>query len=157
MILIKSTLTHVHLSVCKVVFIPKIAVPIRFLDSLKKVCAFILCVSDSGFQCNKHNSYWYGVQYQDRQTALQLGKYHFHWSHTTTFGQSVYPDIALHIKVLFLCFNLCLGVMLASLSCSFNLCLGVMLASLSCSFNLCLSVMLASLSCSFTYHFLLPI
>ena len=57
MILIKSTLIHVHLSVCKVVFIPKIAVPIRFLDSLKKVCAFILCVSDSGFQCNKHNSY----------------------------------------------------------------------------------------------------
>jgi hypothetical protein len=27
-------------------------------------------VSDSGLQCNKHNSYWYGVQYQDRQTAL---------------------------------------------------------------------------------------
>ena len=30
----------------------------------------ILYVSDSVLQCNKHNSYWYGVQYQDRQTAL---------------------------------------------------------------------------------------
>jgi hypothetical protein len=34
--------------------------------------AFILYVSDSGLQCNKHNSYWYRVQYQDRQTALGL-------------------------------------------------------------------------------------
>jgi len=41
-----------------------------FLDYLKKKWAFILCTSDSGLQCNKHNSYWYGVQYQDRQTAL---------------------------------------------------------------------------------------
>ena len=56
MILIKSTLTHVH-KVCKVLFIPKIVVPIRFLDSLKKFCTFILCVSDSDLQCNKHNSY----------------------------------------------------------------------------------------------------
>jgi hypothetical protein len=30
------------LFVCKFLFIPNIAVPIRFLDSLKKVCAFIL-------------------------------------------------------------------------------------------------------------------
>jgi hypothetical protein len=32
--------------------------------------ALLLRVSDSGLQCNKHNSYWYGGQYQDRQTAL---------------------------------------------------------------------------------------
>jgi hypothetical protein len=31
---------------------------------------FILYLSDYGLQCNKHNSYWYGVQYQDRQTSL---------------------------------------------------------------------------------------
>jgi hypothetical protein len=44
----------------------------RFLDSLKNFCAFtcILCVSDSGLQCNKHISYWYGGQYLNRQTAL---------------------------------------------------------------------------------------
>jgi hypothetical protein len=35
----------------------KTVVPIRFLDSLKNFCAFILCVSDSDLQCNKHNSY----------------------------------------------------------------------------------------------------
>jgi hypothetical protein len=39
MILIKSTLNK--LSVCKVLFIPKIAVPIRLLDSLKNFCAYI--------------------------------------------------------------------------------------------------------------------
>ena len=55
----------------------------RFLDSLKYFCAFILCVSDSGLQCNKHNSYWYEGKYQDRQTAL---------------GSSVYHNIALHIS-----------------------------------------------------------
>jgi hypothetical protein len=43
---------------------------------IKSFYAFILYVSDSGLQCNKHNSYWYRVQYQ-----------------TTTLGQSVYPDI----------------------------------------------------------------
>ena len=59
MILIKSTFKIAHLSVCKVVFITKIAHPIRFLESLKYFCAFILCVSDSGLQCNKPNSYWY--------------------------------------------------------------------------------------------------
>ena len=72
-----------------------IAGPIRFLDYLKKLGSFILCVSDSGLQCNKHNSYWYGGKYQDRQTAKtvwghlswnwyflrpRLGQYYFHWS-----------------------------------------------------------------------------
>jgi hypothetical protein len=37
---------------------------------IKNFYAFILYMSDSGLQCNKLNSYWYGVQYQDRQTAL---------------------------------------------------------------------------------------
>ena len=76
--------------------------------------AFILYVSDSGLQCNKHNtgSYWYRVQFQDRQTAL--GSWYgpvemilplplaraisFPLVRTTTLGQSVYPDIALHIS-----------------------------------------------------------
>jgi hypothetical protein len=40
--------------------------------------SFILYVSDSGFQCNKHNSYWYRVQYQDRQTAL--GSWYGPWA-----------------------------------------------------------------------------
>ena len=73
----------------------KIAVPIRFrfLDSLKNFCA-LYCVSDSGHQCNKYNSYWYGVQYQDWETALgswyrlwnwyfprlRLGQYYVYWS-----------------------------------------------------------------------------
>ena len=86
--------SNIHLSVCKVLFIPKMVFSIRFLDSLKNSCALtcILCVSDSGPQCNKHNSYWYGGQYQDRQTVLgvwygpynwyfsRLRLYHFHWS-----------------------------------------------------------------------------
>ena len=54
MILIKSTLKIAHLSVCKVLFITKIAHPIRFLESLK-----YFCVSDSGLQCNTPNIYWY--------------------------------------------------------------------------------------------------
>jgi hypothetical protein len=74
--------------------------------------AFMLYVSDSGLQCNKHNSYWYGVQYQDRQTAL--GSWYgpvemilpspptraisFPLVRSMTLGQSVYPDIALHIS-----------------------------------------------------------
>jgi hypothetical protein len=78
--------------------------------------AFILYVSDSDLQCNKHNSYWYGVQYQDRQTAL--GSWYgpveiilplpparaisFPLVLTTTLGQSVYPDIALHISNYFI-------------------------------------------------------
>jgi hypothetical protein len=44
----------------------KIAVRSRFLDSLNNFCAFILCASDSDLQCNKHNSYWYVGQYQDK-------------------------------------------------------------------------------------------
>ena len=46
-------------------------------------------------------------------------------------------------------FNLCLSVMLDSLSCSFT---SISFLTTSCSFyfNLCLSVMLDSLSCSFT-------
>jgi hypothetical protein len=79
---------------------------------IKNFYAFILYVSDSGLQCNKHNSYWYGIQYQDRQTAR--GSWYgpvkmilppppprtisFPLVHTTTLGQSVYPDIALHIS-----------------------------------------------------------
>jgi len=74
--------------------------------------AFMLYVSDSGLQCNKHNSYWYGVQYQYRQTAL--GSWYgpvemilpspptraisFPLVRSMTLGQSVYPDIALHIS-----------------------------------------------------------
>jgi hypothetical protein len=41
------------------------------MNMIKNFYAFILYVSDSGIQCNKHNSYWYGVQYPDRQTALE--------------------------------------------------------------------------------------
>jgi hypothetical protein len=80
---------------------------------IKNVYAFILYVSDSGLQCNKLNSYWYRVPYQDRQTAL--GSWSVPWPlgslyililpsisvtiHLTmTLGQSVYPDIALHIS-----------------------------------------------------------
>ena len=77
-----------------------IAASIRFLDSLKSFCGFILCVLDSGLHCNKNNSYWYGGQYQNRQTALvfwyepwnwyfprpRLGKYHFHWSVPRSLG-----------------------------------------------------------------------
>jgi hypothetical protein len=79
---------------------------------IKKFYAFILYVSDSGLQCNKHNSYLYRVQYQDRQTAL--GSWYgpvemilhsiparaipFSLVRTTTLEQSVYPDIALHIS-----------------------------------------------------------
>jgi hypothetical protein len=64
---------------------------------IKNFYAFISYMTDSGLQCNKYNSYWYGVQYQDRHTALgswygpvemilpepELGQYHFHhdpWS-----------------------------------------------------------------------------
>jgi hypothetical protein len=73
-------------------------------------------VSDSGLQCNKHINYWYRVQYQDRQTAL--GSWYgpveiilplpparaisFPLVLTTTLGQSVYPDIALHISNYFI-------------------------------------------------------
>jgi hypothetical protein len=46
---------------------------------IKKIYAFILYVSDSGLQCNKHNSYWYGVQYQGRQTALDRGTGQWKW------------------------------------------------------------------------------
>ena len=74
--------------------------------------AFILYVSDSGRQCNKYNSYWNRVQYQDRQTALEswygpvemiltsppARAISFPLVRITTLGQSVYPDIALHIS-----------------------------------------------------------
>ena len=67
-------------------------------------------MSDSGLHGNKHNSYWYGVQYQDRQTAF-VSWYgpvemilplppaiSFPLVRTTPLGQSVYSDIALHIS-----------------------------------------------------------
>ena len=63
------------------------------------ICAFILCVCDSGLQCNKHNGYCYGVQYQDRQTSL--GSWYEPWNWyfpRLRLGQSVYPDIALHFS-----------------------------------------------------------
>jgi hypothetical protein len=79
---------------------------------IENVYAFILYVSYSDLQCNKHNSHRYKVQYQDRQTAL--GSWNgpveiilpspptramsFPLVRTTTLGQSVYPDIALHIS-----------------------------------------------------------
>ena len=79
---------------------------------IKNVYAFILYVSDTGLQCNKHNIYWYRVQYHDRQTVL--GSWYgpvemilpsspareilFSLVRTTTLGQSVCPDIALHIS-----------------------------------------------------------
>jgi hypothetical protein len=79
---------------------------------IKKFKAFILYVSDSDLQCNKHNSYLYRVQYQDRQTAL--GSWYgpvemilhsppalaisFPLVRTTTLGQSVYHYNALHIS-----------------------------------------------------------
>ena len=52
---------NIHFSVCKFLFFPKIAVPIRFLDSLnkKELSIYIVCLSDSGLQCNKTNSDWY--------------------------------------------------------------------------------------------------
>jgi hypothetical protein len=38
---------------------------------IKNFYAFILYMSDSGLQCNKHNSYWYRVQYQDRVNIVK--------------------------------------------------------------------------------------
>ena len=63
---------------------------------IKNYYAFILYVSDSGLQCKKHNSYWYRVQYKDRQTPTRATS--FPLVRTTTLGHSVYPDIALHIS-----------------------------------------------------------
>ena len=77
------------------------------------------------FQCNKHNSYWCIWQYQDKQTALGghcmdretnlaracLGHIRFP-AHTTTLGQSVYPDIALYISnyYMFISYSYSIGV-----------------------------------------------
>ena len=65
---------------------------------IKYLYAFILYVSDSDLQCNKHNSYLYRVQYQDIQTALgswygpvaKARSISFPTVRTTTQGQSVY-------------------------------------------------------------------
>ena len=64
----------------------------------------ILCTSKLEYL---YNSYWYGGQYQDKQTAQV--KLIFPsppaWAislplvHTRTQGQSVYPDISLHISI----------------------------------------------------------
>ena len=57
------------------------------------ICAFILCVSDSGIQCNKHNSYWYVRQlvaflilwkisvhlYCVSDSGLQCNKHNIYW------------------------------------------------------------------------------
>ena len=81
-----------------------------FNDSDKNVYAFILYVSDSGLQCNKHNSYWYGAQYHIDRLPLDRGTDSWKWYwpsawaisfsliRTTTLRQSVYPDITLHIS-----------------------------------------------------------
>jgi hypothetical protein len=51
-------------------------------------------------QFNKQNSYWYRVQYQGIQTHTALRSWYGSFSlvRTMTLGQSVYPDIALHIS-----------------------------------------------------------
>ena len=87
----------------------KIAVPIRFrfLDSLKNFCA-LYCVCQILVFNAINTSYWYGGQYQDRETALgswyrpwnwyfpRLWQYYVYWYQT--LGQSVCPDIAIHIS-----------------------------------------------------------
>ena len=88
---------------------------------VKNVYAFILYVSDSGLQCNTHNRDRYGMQYQDRQTALgslygpvemilhspPARAISFPLVHTMTLGQSVYHDIALHISTCNYYINIC--------------------------------------------------
>jgi hypothetical protein len=57
---------------------------LKFFDFLNNFCAFILFVSDSGLQCSKHDSYWYGGPYQDRQTAQKCLFLAIHWHVTTS-------------------------------------------------------------------------
>ena len=90
----------------------KLQFQIGFLISWN-ISVQLFCVyQNPGLQCNKHNSYWYGGQYQDIQTAL--GSWYglvemilasppaqaisFPLVRTTTLGESIYPDIALHIS-----------------------------------------------------------
>jgi hypothetical protein len=74
-----------------------------------KISVHLYCVSDSGLRCNKHNSYWYGGRHLDspwvlvRTVKLILPSQpaqaiSFPLVRTTTLGQSVYPNIALHIS-----------------------------------------------------------
>ena len=81
---------------------------------IKNFYAFILYVSDSGLQCNKHNIVtdiecnvridrlpWVVVRTSGNDIALASGSGNiisFPLVRTTTLGQSVYPDIALHIS-----------------------------------------------------------
>ena len=57
---------------------------------IKNIYAFILYVSDSGLQYNKHNSYWYGVQYQIDRLPLGRGTNQWKWYCP--------PNIALYIN-----------------------------------------------------------
>jgi hypothetical protein len=89
-----------------------ICVFVKFYLFLKlqflKFCA-LYCVSDFGLQCNKHNSYWtisgYShcprvvVRTSGNDIARAGGEGNISFKvRITTQGQSVYPDISLHIS-----------------------------------------------------------
>ena len=113
MILIKSTLQNVYCLFVRFYLFLKLLFLLPVCFSIPwKISVHLYCVSDSSLQWNKNNSYWYGVQYQDRQTAL--GSWYrpvemilpspptraisFPLVRSMTLGQSVYSDIALYIS-----------------------------------------------------------
>ena len=75
---------------------------------ITNVYAYILYMSDAGLQCNTHNSYWYGVQYQIDRRPMGRGTDQWKWSEQDIYIYIVNIDffLIIYIYISFDCFSL---------------------------------------------------